>query len=440
MPPESVININEATLITAIDAAAQRVVFVAPGITEPLALAIGRAWSRLPGDAVSVVLDVDPEICRLGYGTIEGLRGLEKIAAGHGALVCHHQQGVRIGLLVADGTTMVYSPTPLLVENDKRPSNQPNGVCLRTVPTEIAADLGLTVEGVAPENRTIGLDAVKPAAVERVSQDLKRNPPQRFDLARKVRVFNSRFEFVELSLQGCYISRKTASIPSELMGLAKDENMKARLKSTFKVIGSEDVFKVDPKPAEKKSGNAQPELIPPTVSKAAPGPPHSERQLTDERKKIEEEFLCHIRGYGTAILRENKDAFKTRVTELQAKVEVFKTAVRTRLKEIIECNQATLVEALFPAIKQSYPARWKKFLGQSPDENALRRQLKSEIAQAFGNPERLLQDMKVEAVFKAVTYESLQSEAFIKAAKAAFPNLDVFHEEFDAARSNPKAS
>ena len=49
MTPGSVININEATLIAAIEASSKRLVFVAPGITEPIAVASDRPWrSYLP--------------------------------------------------------------------------------------------------------------------------------------------------------------------------------------------------------------------------------------------------------------------------------------------------------------------------------------------------------------------------------------------------------
>lgn len=40
----------------------------------------------------------------------------------------------------------------------------------------------------------------------------------------------------------------------------------------------------------------------------------------------------------------------------------------------------------------------------------------------------------IEVVFKGVTYESLQHKDFIEAAKKAFPNLDVFHEEYETAK------
>jgi len=72
--------------------------------------------------------------------------------------------------------------------------------------------------------------------VQNTVQDLNTNPPVRFDLARKVRVFNARFEFVEFELHGLVRSRKRVSIASDLMGLAKDPKAQKLLRSSFLLI------------------------------------------------------------------------------------------------------------------------------------------------------------------------------------------------------------
>jgi hypothetical protein len=71
------------------------------------------------------------------------------------------------------------------------------------------------------------------------------NPPVKFDLARKVRVFNARFEFVEFELHGLSLSRKRVPIPSDLMGLAKDSNAQRLLRSSFQLIDENSDVSVD---------------------------------------------------------------------------------------------------------------------------------------------------------------------------------------------------
>ena len=87
----------------------------APGVRKKVAEAICGAGERL-GDAgnVSVILDVSEEVCRIGFGDIEGLRILQQ-----NRLICGRlsaQEGVRIGILITDEDTLIYTPTALLQE------------------------------------------------------------------------------------------------------------------------------------------------------------------------------------------------------------------------------------------------------------------------------------------------------------------------------------
>lgn len=65
------VNIDEEALCTLVVSARRRLVFVAPGVSEAIARALADRIAELPPGAVHVVLDVEAEVCRLGYGTIE---------------------------------------------------------------------------------------------------------------------------------------------------------------------------------------------------------------------------------------------------------------------------------------------------------------------------------------------------------------------------------
>jgi hypothetical protein len=54
----------------------------------------------------------------------------------------------------------------------------------------------------------------------------------------------------------------------------------------------------------------------------------------------------------------------------------------------------------------------------------------------FGRSEDLFADMKVKAIFKGVTYESLTDPEFMRIASEEIPSLDELHEEFDAAKAH----
>jgi hypothetical protein len=73
-----------------------------------------------------------------------------------------------------------------------------------------------------------------------------------------------------------------------------------------------------------------------------------------------------------------------------------------------------------PAVKNP-PARWRKFLGENPRDQEIERILRSELADAFGRSEELFKDISVKAVFKGVTYESLNDPDFMRIASQKDP-------------------
>ena len=404
-------NISTTDVVQAIHGAFKRVVFLAPGIDEATAEALHTAWQRLGPEAVTVILDIDAEVVRLGYGTEKGLEVIQKAAAACNQAVCH-QPGVRICVVVADDTTLIFTPTPLLIEGGSKEPDRPNGITLHATPKALGDELGIGEEGQA--NREIGLKPVKAEAIEAVKKDLHDNPPLKFDISRKERVFNAKLEFVEFELEGCFISRHTVTIPPELVGMAKmDEKTRDKLRSSFRLVEKSDILD-----AKKKI---------------------SEELLSKERNRIGKKFLVAIQGHGTVMLRSNKDAFEKDVEGLRSKVIAFREALGAKLAGIFEANAKRLTKALLPSVAKNPPEYWTSVLGASPDRKEIERQLEQAILQSFGEPEALLRDMRVSLKYKGVTYGTLTDADFIKKAAAAFPNLKL-HDEYDASRGSAAPS
>jgi len=382
--------------------ARRRLVVIAPGLSLPVAESLIMTWRELPPQAVQVVLDSDPEVCRFGYGDLKALQLLHETAGQIGAQI-HQQQGLRIGVVVTDETTVIYSPTPLLIEAGGRPGEKSNAIRLETpiiepVPSSSAADLGsLNLKPTLVTNHD----------VQRTSEDLKTNPPVKFDVAQRVRVFNARFEFVDFELRGLSISRKTVRIPSDLIGLAKDPKAQKLLRSSFQLI----------EPNSALSGD----------------------RVNKLKQFIAQKYLITLQGYGTVILRSNKADFDTAVKALERYVHRFQRLLRKNLQAAIDSNREVLVSALLPSVVENPPNRWKRFLGERPSAKETERLLRSELTKAFGSYEDLFNDMKVKAVFKGVTYESLSDPDFIRIAHEAIPSLDFLHDEYDAAKAAEQA-
>ena len=346
MTNRCVCTVNDKTLCAFLVEAQQRVIFVAPGVSKLVAEVLAETWRRLGARAVSVVLDVDPEICRLGFGEEAAIDLLQLTANELNQSLCE-QPGVRIGLLIVDDKTLVYSPTPRLVESDE-PASAPakagqtelslqpapplrtNAILLSGTPPELARELGTGPDGDAA--RTVGLDQVDAGKITALKADLQSNPALKFDISRYERVFNSQLEFVELEVLGCSVSQHTAVIPADLMGLAKDKETRDRLRSSFKVVGETD--------SAGKKGK------------------FSEKSIKDERKRIADAYLVVLRNYGTVILRSNRAKFEQEIEKLRLLVAEFAESLKAEIDTIITHNVKKLSAALFPAVKTKPPERW----------------------------------------------------------------------------------
>ena len=99
-----------------------RVALIVPAISKTIAAALGACFDRADKVSITVVLDPDEEAYRLGYGDSEGLEQIQKLASNN-HIGLRAQPGLRIGLLVADGDVLVWSPTPAVVQADELKTN-----------------------------------------------------------------------------------------------------------------------------------------------------------------------------------------------------------------------------------------------------------------------------------------------------------------------------
>jgi len=393
-------SVDDDYLIRVVESARRRLLVVSPGLSMQVAEAIGVAWQRLGPKAVNVIMDVDPEVCRLGYGCVEAIAYLEERATGLGAMLCS-QPGIRIGLVVADDATLVFAPVPELVEaGTEAQKRRVNAIQIGELPDQVAAELGYG--DIGSIEHVWGLDPVLRREVDALKDDLAQNPPVKFDVARIVRVFNARFEFVEFEVKGCLVSRKTVRIPSDLMGLARDVKTQRLLRSSFKVV------------------EEQSEL--------------SGERVFRLKKFITDKYLVSLPNYGTAILRPNRAEFEADVEILKRYIERFRTRIVAQLQQEMDSNREALSKALAPAVMLSPPLRWQKSVGPAPSREEVQGMLGQDLQNAFGSAEELVKDMEVRLVFKGVTYDLLNDEDFINVATKAFPILKSLHEEFNAAR------
>lgn len=396
-----------------IRSASRRVGVVAPAITDAVASALIDAHGRLGEGTVTLVIDCDEEVFRLGYGQIAAVRTVSE--RGLNMMQC---SGLRIGVLVVDDRAWIFAPTALYVQPEVHSDETPNAVELRAVdverivwrvmPDQRPADTAalppeLKVEAQHAEVE-VGAMAVTPAQVSRAAAALEIAPPLPFDVTRQVRVFQPYIQYVEISLTGCAIERRRFEIPKSIQHIGAAVDIQRRLRTTFDLI-------------ERESGV-------------------SSRALEDELRKLRDDFTRSLGPpWGRVILRAARTKFDTRINTFRTTLVEHKKKVQEGLSATLKKSRKQVLDYYLPLVMQSPP---DALVGQLlfNDDKATERWLDGELAQVFPSPEELLTDMKLDVQFRDVTYETLNEQGFAEALEKAYPHVDWKKpfEEFGAAK------
>src|SRR5262249_34694879 len=145
-----------------ISCAHRRLVAIAPGFTETVATAICKKWRLLGPEAVQVVVDPDPEICRIAFGDMNALTLLQATAADLGVRV-HQQRGLRVGVIITDETTTIYAPVPRLIEAGGQPGERLNALRLDAPVLNISNSGATSVEKLDLHTSPVSNDEIKQA-------------------------------------------------------------------------------------------------------------------------------------------------------------------------------------------------------------------------------------------------------------------------------------
>lgn len=408
---------DDNTLNSVISNAQNRVVFVAPGLSTNVARSLISAKRRNLPKGVTVILDVDAEVCRLGYGEIEAMELLDRELKFDGSRILH-QPGIRIGLLIADDTTLIFSPIPLLVEETS--SQKPNAIILGVpAPSAVAEACGLANDITKQE---IGLDFSSEAKLESVKSDLKANPPKPVNLARIERIFTSELHYVEFEITKYQLQSRKISVPSDLLGFT-DDFLKKNIENTFKPFDGEDLLTVE---IDMLDSNGKP--IPGEKEKFSP------KEIDRERKGIKDDLLSDIPGFGVVLRIRDKEEFESRAEMLKKKMELYSTNIKDKIEKMWEAAREKFVVSIIERIVEKPPTKLRKrTFGNNPTEIEAREYI-----------EGLLNDQckkivgtyapSAKWIYKDVTFHSIDDPSFRMGLESAFGAgvVDRLFHKYDA--------
>lgn len=406
-------HINSEVLCEIIAQTKKSLCYAAPGIQKIPAAEIVTLSKNIGPELISVFLDIDENVLRMGYGTLEAINLLRD-----SGITIQHISGLRNGLIVSDDIGFSYTPTALFLEKEQ--TEAPILNAMRLMPDQIKEAMAR----LSPASKAIALaqaqtekeikhiqelvteiqpEKLNVKNLEEIQQNLIAAPPVKFDIARQVRVFQPHFQYVELSLTGAAIQRHKLNIPKSIQRIGMNKELEGRLKTTFDLIDKNSKI--------------------------------SSKDLDDELRNIREKLTRSLgKKHGRIIRVATLPTLKERLANLQKKIEAHQKGIKESLEETLKNSQKMIVNYYLPLVLENPPDELFGIFGV-PTEQDINNWLESEIENTFPTADSLINKIQLEVNYKDVTFDTLNGEDFLKSIKEAYPAVDwdKTYEEFRAA-------
>lgn len=382
---------SDENLIRLINRASRRLAVICPALSEPVAKAIeARLDQGFPG--VTIIVDADPEVYRLGYGT-EAALDLLRAASNRNQLDLRVQPGVRIGVVISDDMTMVFSPVPLFAEAGSTLTDKPNAVVLSGAAVERLAEAAGAGAAAAIDRQEIGKAALTPARAEALKVDLKANPPQPFNLARALRVFTAKVQYVEILVENCRLSSRQVRLPKVLLDIS-DDQLRDRISSTIRIptsaLGPFSIM------VETSDGDSRASV--------------DDDWVKGERKRIEDRYTYLVARFGRVIFSRDREPFGKEIERFRRNLEKYRDAALGAFEKAKTDFEGALVKEYMPKWRQKPPNRFAEH-GLAATEDNLRAELQG-VVESTIRDSLSFEPPVVRLVYKAIALDSIDDGEF----------------------------
>lgn len=388
---------SDQALVDLIAGARTRLVVIAPALTKPVADALSRRLNDLGQLSVTVILDADPQVYRLGFGDEQALDAI-RAASAKNLFDLREQPGVRVGVVISDATTMVYSPISKNIEAGSTTTEKPNAIVLTGDAGDRIASAAGADNGENASKPEVGETALSPTKVAEMQSNLKSNPPKPFDITRKMNIFTSRVQYVEFSVSNYQLTTRQIPLPPELVDVADDDlknRITSRVRAPFDGIGKLEI---------KLEFDGKSETI-----------QVDDQWLKRERKRIEDDYTYQINNFGRVILYSDRDAFDKAISRFQTVIEKYQAALREKLSESRAAFESRIVGEFAPKWEQSPPRHFSRW-GIEPTAQSIKAELER-FAQEIFESGISFDEPKVKVLYKNVAPENIQDRAFLDVLK-----------------------
>lgn len=320
-------------LIGLIRSASVRLAVIAPALSTAVAEALAARMRDIPELSLTIILDADAEVYRMGYGDTKALEIIRK-ASSDALFELREQPGVRIGVVISDDRTMIYAPVSRNIEAGSATEEKPNAVMLEGNSTEKLAE----ASGAAHGETEIGIFGMEPERVAEMEADLKANPPRPFDLARRLTVFVTEVQFIELRVPNATFSSRKIRLPSNFQKV-NDAELRRDIESSLKIpIDLQAMMEIK---INSWRGDETLKV--------------NEGFILRERNSIERAFFHDWKGRGKIILRKDKDQLQKELDRLVVIISAYHIALKSEIEESKSKFRAKLIREFRDLWQQSPP-------------------------------------------------------------------------------------
>lgn len=397
--------------------AAKRVIYAAPNLSDKIASQLMFCGVMKDNVALRIIIDTDANALRHGFGEFEGIKTLADAK-----VEIRKAPGLRIGVLMVDAKAWVFSPTPEVIF-DQPDENTFNAVEVsqafaQQILVSIAPELSVNdddplsnvvlPDSVVPE---IGVERVTQPEIVAIEKEIKEAPPQKFDLARKVNVYQAYYQFVEIELSNCSLGSFTIPISEQLLAIVDDHDVRRRLTAKYKLVEPDSKIKRD------LAG------------------------IRDAVNDLRKEFTTIINEkIGRVIAKEKKQDFLRQVGEIRSFITEITGEIETDLKTEIAGNCQKLAKVLLPIVIENEPKYIRnRLLGDFSNEQKIIDVIVGTIMPTDTVIRNLVEGMKLEVTFKDITYEMLNDEEFVAKIKEMNPEKQGIFQEGPAIKERNAA-
>jgi hypothetical protein len=358
------------------------------------------------------VLDSDPEVYRLGFGEDTALDSIRAASAAN-LFDLREQAGVRIGVVIADDTTMVYSPVSKNIEAGSTSVEKPNAIVLSGSAADRIAKAAGSSRSIEAHTPEVGNMALEPSKVQAMQADLKANPPKPFDITRKLNVFTSKVQYVEFTASNYRLTTRQVRLPPELVDVANDDlknRISSRISAPFDDVGKLDI-------AVDDDGKALTIKV-------------DDDWLKKERKRIEDEYTYPIPNFGRVILYSDRHAFDKAARRFQAIVERYQAALRDALLTKQSEFEKRIIDEFSPRWEQNPPKHFARY-GIEPVPEKIKADLQHLAKVIFDNAITFDAPI-VKILYKNIAPENVRDGSFLDTLKKIMVAKRVPHEIIDS--------